>query len=387
MSADKNELIHTLIPDTRDTSLYNTGESDIERNIPGVPIKPKATITVDTLILSFINSYTPHLQKGLVNGTLPLNSFTYCLSENSVSNIYRKSAQFYYKKLLIGNLSFDCNKSIDVFIRNRMTFRLEKALFYGKHDWTKILMLLLEELNIEQYTVSRLDIAVDVDWGVLTRYQYLYLDTRWRRASKSKKKPNMIIEPEDGRLSSLRISLDAHRKNIVIYEKDSSPQLYRQEEKQTPVSDKEIQPYQIDYWSANGLNTELVERVEIRLGCKYTKGVRLNNLLKKDFLLTQFKAQLCNHLSFRDNTSKQRNVSRLPMIDSFPVDELTIGNKVISAKRVYTFHLPGDIEWLVKMEFCAKKVTVVKSISDKIGVVDIGDGLKVKIWLRKKTIL
>ncbi len=333
MSANKNELIRKLIPDAPDISLYNTGESDIERNIPGVPIKPKATITVDTLILSFIHNYTPYLQKGLVNETLPLNSFTYCLSENSVSNIYRKSAQFYYKKLLIGNLSFDCNKSIDVFIRNRMTFRLEKALFYGKHDWTKILMLLLEELNIEQYTVSRLDIAVDVDWGVLTRYQYLYLDTRWRRASKSKKKPNMIIEPEDGRLSSLRISLDAHRKNIVIYEKDSSPQLYRQEEKQTPVSDKEIQPYQIDYWSANGLNTELVERVEIRLGSKYTKEVKLNNLRKRDFLLTQFKAQLGNHLSFRNNTSKQRNVSRIPMIDSFPVDELTIGGKSVFGKE------------------------------------------------------
>ena len=320
----------------------------------------------------------------MLDGTLQVESFTYRVSGNSKSNAYQKSAHFYYDSLLIGNLSFESDAYYKVPNRNRMTFRLEKALFYGKRDWTKILLLLLDELNIKDYTISRLDIAVDVDWGVLARYHNLYLDTNWRRASKSKKKPNMHIEPEDGRLSSLRIDLDARRKNIVIYEKDSSPQLYRQEDKQTPISYKEIQPYQINYWSANGLDTQLIERVEIRMSSKYTQAIRLHTLRKKEVLLTKFNIELGRHLSFRSNIYKDKNVSRIPMIDAFPVNELLIENKRVSAKRVYKFHLPADIEMLIKREFYAEKVKVVKSISDKIGVVDIGDGLEVKVWLRRK---
>lgn len=364
-------------PQHENNSLYNIGESDTTIPLPLLPEKIHCTLTVDTLIFSF--PYNPDVERSLLDKTFKLNGYKYKVHNNSTNQIFSKRAEFEYKKSSLGTLLFSKNSRSKFPKMNRLDFRVSKECFYGSKDWIKPVEALFKELNISEYSIKRLDIALDIGWSMLDAYQDMRFTHLWSITSKSPSKPSFVFCEGSKQICGLRIKVDENKRIISVYRKGDSAQLLKHEQVDTPESYKKISQYQKDYWTKNKLDINTVERIEIRLQSKYANKIEWRKLNSKSVLLSTFKHHLGKHFVFRDNKSHHKNVSRRPKFNCLPIDRVLINEQTVKARNIYQFRLPIDVAERLKATYYTSKLKVVKSLSNNCGYVDIGDNLMVKV--------
>jgi len=239
--------------------------------------------------------------------------------------------------------------------------RIDNHLFYTKSlfDLGQRIKTVANLLQIEFSGVNRLDLCCDYS-GHDTHSLLKDLCTNNLLVSGRKKEINFYTETTNGSVTY----------NGVSVGKRSSSRFLRIYNKTYQMQTKTMKNYISEYWKSIGLVGE-VWRFEYQLNNKFLKGiegVNLDNLFRKDFLLSIFEHAKKNHFDIKENTNKSEinkeedveylDVSMIRDLAKVPftlVKKLkrTISESLIGQKRIIKGLLRGYVSTGQESSFLA----------------------------------
>jgi hypothetical protein len=354
-------------------TIYNTG-GNYDKEIDKIP----CTLCVDTLVLSFTPP-TKHFDNELKDKLIAVDDLTYTVVANSFNHSFQSSVIFYEGDRKIATIAIQ--RKVRGY-NSKLLMRVSKECMYVLPDWRDKIERLIQMLGIKEYTIERLDVALDMQADILGKFHKYYSSSKYRSLSKAKY-PNQIFD-KDNKLISVRYSIDMDRKVISIYQKLDRQHYHQGEDAVVKYASKMPNDFQIEYWRRSGLNADTIARAEVRLRSKYIKdvNVKLSDLTNRDLLLALYKRSIGYNLTFVKKDAKETNVTRQKHYKVIDWDRLNI-NEVVPdfvLVKVTAFELSDERRTLLKMMFQTKKFKLVQAIDAYSAIYEIDHKLRVKIW-------
>jgi len=256
-------------------------------------------------------------------------------------------------------------------------------------NWTLILDAVMDDMGILINNITSLDIACDSDYSFIQDYQKLnkgeYVNVGRSTHSNIQTSKNVMTGFYIGKRSS-----DKHINGYL-----KSKEL-----------EKSLKTYIKDYWVKNGLKSDNVERLELRLKSKGVKSLGdafdISRLEDQAYLAGIMQCQMVGYYQFvrASDLSKDSNISRTKKID--PIDfynlELSKINKVKkikkpslvwSAQRYITFGLQRIYAGCEANQnlFDNKKMKELQEIAEEYQIISWFNSLKKRIAERDKAII
>ncbi len=195
---------------------------------------------------------------------------------------------------------------------DNIQFKFENSLFYTKTGFQLLNYInrLLNTLEIEFHSVNRLDLAVDYTDSKITTRLLKGITSDNFRISGRKKEIKFFSVTNAGYCDFQGVQIG----------KRTSDRFLRIYNKSLEMDSVKMKPYIKNAWRSNGLQGT-VWRYEYQLTGKFMKklkGVTLNNLFQKDFLISCLELAKKNHFEIKQNTGKTE-INKERTLDFMPI--------------------------------------------------------------------
>ncbi|AGO49228.1 replication initiation factor [Cellulophaga phage phi18:4] len=213
-----------------------------------------------------------------------------------------------------GNIfgTISCSPRSPIVPFDTVHFKLENSLFYTKPGFQLLHYCnrLLNTLQIEFKGVNRLDLAVDYTDTSITKNVLTCLTSKSFRMSGRKKEVKFFSVTDTGYIDFQGVQIG----------KRTSSRFCRIYNKTLEMNTQKMKPYIANAWRSHGMQGE-IWRFEYQLNSKFMseiKGLTLNNLFQKDFLISLLEMARKNHFEIKFNTNKSE-INKEKTFDFMPM--------------------------------------------------------------------